>query len=201
MYYLQWYLCALEKGSTRLNKIIHNDNMVTRWIPYNIWSKCAPRIGCNAIFNAKEATLPSLMETTLFSPSLFLMQVMVGHWDRSQWNLFHAPSSGKATAMFPVSKLFSSRIKRGMADNNLKRGGGGRDGKSSKFISPLQHMYIPRNDHIWQVKSLLKGMNVKNEYLSRSSSSQWDVGEHGGHGLGCDNLLASLVNDNSFTVH
>ena len=58
------------------------------------------------------------MVTTLLSPSLILMQVMVGHWDRSLWNLFHAPSSGKATVT--SDSWFSSRIRRGMADNNLK---------------------------------------------------------------------------------
>ena len=58
------------------------------------------------------------MVTTLLSPSLILMQVMVGHWDRLLWNLFHAPSSGKATVT--SDSLFNSRIRRGMADSNLK---------------------------------------------------------------------------------
>ena len=73
------------------------------------------------LLNGHVSHVPSLMETTLLSPSLILIQVMVGHWDRSLWNLFHAPSSGKATVTLPsLDSLLSSRISRGMADSNLE---------------------------------------------------------------------------------
>ena len=61
------------------------------------------------------------MLTTLLSPSLILMQVIVGQAHRSLWNLFHAPSSGNATVGFSSSGIFRiSLIIRGMAVNNLE---------------------------------------------------------------------------------
>lgn len=136
--------------------------------------------------------LPSLMVTTLLSSSLILMQVMVGHWDRSLWNLFHAPSSGKATVT--SDSLFSSRIRRGMADSNLKVRecidmGREREGETERGGG--RERGLPGNYNIWKVKSLLKGMNVEDEYLSWSPACQWDVGQHGRHRLSSHNLQIS----------
>ena len=40
------------------------------------------------------------MVTTLLSPSLILMHVMVGHAERSEWNLFHALHLGRRLSAY-----------------------------------------------------------------------------------------------------
>ena len=137
---------------------------------------------------------PSLMETTLLSSSLILMQVTVGHSEKSVWNLFQAPSSGKATVGFSSLGIFrSSRISSGIAVNSLERGV-----KVNTSTCSCSRFYLgegggsvcvcvcvcvcdvwiglkidmaaclPWNHQIRKVKSFLESMNVKDEYLSRS---------------------------------
>ena len=68
-----------------------------------------------------KVNLPSLTLTILMSPSLFLVQVIVGNAVNIEWNLLNEPSSGKAmlTAFSRLSKA-TSRSNNGIAVSNLK---------------------------------------------------------------------------------
>ena len=72
-------------------------------------------------YDVGDINLPSLTLTILLSPSLILVQVIVGNEVNMVWNLLNAPSSGNAmlTAFSWLSKLISRRSN-GMAVSNLK---------------------------------------------------------------------------------
>lgn len=72
-------------------------------------------------YDMGDINVPSLTLTILLSPSLILVQVIVGKEVNMVWNLLNAPSSGNAmlTAFSWLSKLISRRSN-GMAVSNLK---------------------------------------------------------------------------------